>query len=243
MSKLLKCNLTLVTVAFIAFIVGIIAVSLWRATATRDNAIATVLRHKHARDMSREERGYGSPEQINAAQIIRRDRSKTIRQLIEAAARDVEPLVSNDKDRVRYPRYDSKHLAILLLGDFRAGEAVPVLLDNLEYRNPREIPGGFPDIDALYPAAEALSKIGMPAVQPLIEKLAGYEPNSIGSKICKWILREIMGIRLARLRLQIAIKEARDTTVKQNLTAALSYFKTDQEKAAEERARRKKATG
>lgn len=60
-----------------------------------------------------------------------------------------------------------------------------------------------------------------PSVGPTIEKLAGYTPENKGSRFCCWILKEILSIRLARLRLQIAIEEARDPTVKQNLTAAL----------------------
>jgi hypothetical protein len=60
-----------------------------------------------------------------------------------------------------------------------------------------------------------------PSVGPTIEKLAGYAPKSEGSGLCCWVLKKILGVRLGRVRLQIAIEEARDPTVKQNLTAAL----------------------
>jgi hypothetical protein len=80
-------------------------------------------------------------------------------------------------------------------------------------------------------------------VGPTINKLGAYPPEARGNLVCRWILREILGVRLARLSLQIAIEETKDETVKTTLTAALPYFKTEQEKAAEERARQKKDSG
>ncbi len=177
-----------------------------------------------------------------AAEAIRNERTEIIKQLIEFASENVEPLPSSDSRFIEYPWHDLKHLSILLLGDLRAIEAIPVLLDNLEYKNPRK--RAVPELlnkDGWYPAVEALSKIGMPAVEPTIRKLSGYEPNSKGSELCCWILKKILGVRLARLRLQIAIEETRDKGAKKNLTVALPYFKTDREKAEEERAHREKA--
>ena len=179
-------------------------------------------------------------EREKAAEAIRNERTEIIKQLIEFAAENVEPLPSSDSRFIEYPWHDSKHFAILLLGDMSAVEAVPVLLENIEYRNPRKLWGSLLDKDGWHPAVEALSKIGMPAVEPTIKKLSSYEPKSDGSELCCWILKKILGVRLARLRLQIAIEETRDKAVKKNLVAALPYFKTSQEKAVEERARREK---
>ena len=191
--------------------------------------------------MSKREKIYGSAEQINAAQTIRKKWSDTIQQLIKSAGRDVKPLSRSDPENIRYPRYDSKHLSILLLGDMRSTEAVPVLLDNLEYRNPRQLAGSYPDVNDLYPAVEALSKIGMPAIEPTIDKLGSYTEQCLGRKLCCWVIKEVLGARLGKFRLEIAIEEARDETVRNNFRAVLLYFKTDQEKAAEERAEREKA--
>jgi hypothetical protein len=177
-----------------------------------------------------------------AAEAIRNDHGALIKRLIRLAKEKVEPLTSSDPRFVEYPWHDSKHLSILLLGDLRAVEAVDILLENLTYKNPKSLEssealsqGGW------YPAAEALSKIGMPAVEPIIKKLGSYKPNSKGSDLCCWILKEILGVKLARLRLQIAIEDTREATIRENLTAVLPYFKTEQEKAAEERAQREKA--
>jgi hypothetical protein len=242
MSRLLKSALTLSAIAVVAFILGTLVSRPRNRHDTIEAATDIVTKHKQEEDMAREEKIYGSSKQIDAAQAIRQKWSDTISQLIQSASRGVKPLSLSDPENIRYPRHDSKHLSILLLGDIRAVEAVPVLLDNLEYHNPRELAGSYQDVNGLYPAAEALSKIGMPAVGPTIKKLGDYAPNSKGSEICCWILKKILGVRLARLRLQIAIEETRDEAVKKNLSAALPYFKTDQEKAAEERTRHKKTT-
>ena len=175
-----------------------------------------------------------------AAEAIRAERTELIGRLIQLAGEKVQPLPSSDPRFVEYPWHDSKHLSILLLGDLRAAEGVPVLLANLEYQNPRSLFGDFMDKDGWYPAVEALCKIGMPAVDPTVAKLGEVGPKSKAGELCSWILNKILGPRLARVRLEITIEETRDAAAKANLKAALPYFKTEQEKAAEERARESK---
>jgi len=180
-------------------------------------------------------------EREKAAEAIRKESVERINHLLEFASEKVQRLYPDDPASP-YPWHDSKHLATLLLGDLRAIQAVPILLENLEYKNPRSfIQGLLLDQGGWYPAAEALSKIGMPAVGPTIEKLGGYTADSLGHQLCCWVIKEVLGARLGRLRVEIAIEEARDETVRNNLAAVLPYFKTEQEKAAEERAEREKA--
>ena len=177
-----------------------------------------------------------------AAQEVRNKYEQLIKELIRLAGQEVQRWHPDDPTS-SYPWHDSKHLSILLLGDLRAIQAVPILIENLAYKNPREIvadariggSGGY------YPAAEALSKIGLPAVGSVIDKLGKYGGQEEGHRICCWIIREILGPRLGKVRLEMAIEETKDDTVKKNLTAELPYFKTEKEKADEERARREKA--
>lgn len=178
-----------------------------------------------------------------AAEAIRKEHSKLIQQLITFSAEKVERLDPKDP-KSPYPWHDSKHLAILLLGDLRAVQAIPVLFNNLEYKNPKTpwTHVSWEEGD-LYPAAGALVKIGVPAVEPAIDRLATEDEEGWGRRLCCWVIKKVLGTRLGKLRLQMAIEETRDPTVKKNLTATLPYFKTEQEKAAEERARRKKPTG
>lgn len=178
-------------------------------------------------------------EREKVAEAIRQQHQECVQGLIELAAEKVKPTPSRTTQDSEYIRHHSKHLAILILGDFRATEAVPVLLENLEYRNPNMlVVTTYPEEGQLYHAAGALSKIGMPAVGPTIKKLGSSAQKNKGGELCCWVLKKILGVKLARARLQIAIEETRDATVKKNLTAVLPCFKTEQEKAAEERARR-----
>lgn len=183
-------------------------------------------------------------EREKATETIRNERAELIRDLIGLAGQEVERWHPDDLTS-SYPWHDSKHLAILLLGDLRAFEALPVLIENLGYRNPRQrvIDARIVEEGWYYPAAEALSKIGMPAVGSIIDNLGVSAQKSKSSELCCWVLKKILGVRLSRVRLQIAIEETRDEAVKNKLTEALLYFKTEQEKAAEERARRGKNSG
>ena len=165
-------------------------------------------------------------ERERAAEAVRKQRSDLIEELLELAAEKVEPGPSSDPRFVEYPWHDSKHLAILLLGDLRAIEAVPVLLENLEYRNPRSIVVNAPlDKGGWFPAVESLSKIGMPAIGPTIKKLGGYDEDGMGRGLCCWVIKKVLGEKLGRMRIEMAIEKSRDRRLKKNLDAALSYFK------------------
>lgn len=236
-----KTKVIMVAVAFMIGAMSVLAVGLF--VSNKDS-------QEVRNQPSESEKSYENPyagltsrdlkEREQAAEAVHNEHTELIKRLIQLAAQKVERRFPDDPTS-SYPWHDSKHLSLLLLGDLRAVEAVLVLLENLEYKNPKTILvweqlgiGGW------YPAAEALSKIGTPAVGPTIDKLGAYPPEARGNLICCWILREILGVRLARLRLQIAIEETKDEAVKTNLTAALPDFKTLQEKLDEERARREK---
>jgi len=166
------------------------------------------------------------------AEEIRNHQVQLIRELIRLAGTTVEPLPSSDAQFASYPWHDSKHLATLLLGDLRAVEAVPTLVDDLEYKNPRTLLHGLLDKGGWYPAVEALSKIGMPAVGPIIDKLGSYTEDCLGRELCCWIIKEVLGARLGKVRLEMAIEESREPAAKENLTAALRHFKAEWQSAA-----------
>ena len=175
----------------------------------------------------------------NAAKKIAEQRENSIKLLIQLISKN--DLNSTAKDNSDNPWHATKHFAILLLGDFRSTEAVSILVDNLTYRNPRQIfTYDYMDVDGWFPAVEALAKIGMPAIDPVIAKLATFPEGSQGYKNCCWIIRAVLGEKLGRYKLQLAAEEAKDPEVKQKLLAAakLDFFQTQQEKADAERARR-----
>lgn len=170
----------------------------------------------------------------DVANAIRAARAQLIEHLIQLAEEPGQGVPIPGTQEVAYPWHEPRHLAILLLGDLRASEAVVLLLENIEYKNPREMFGGLLNKSGWYPAVETLSKIGMPAVGPLLDKLGQVGPTSTAGDLYCWTLKEILGMRLARARIQIAIEETQNDTAKANLQAALPYFMTPQEKAAQE---------
>lgn len=147
-----------------------------------------------------------------------KEREERVQKLIALAAKEtqgVQGVMVEERGYapVHYPWHDAKHLAMILLGDLRAAEAVPILLENLEYRVPRftgYTSGRFAAVrgSAMHPATEALVKIGMPAVEPLVEKLAGLSEDGVARRLGVLVLDEILGRRLARARLQKAIEWA-----------------------------------
>ena len=130
--------------------------------------------------------------------------------------------------------HNSKHLAIFALGDLRAADAVGVLVKGIEYYNPSERAGSYLGLEERYPTAEALGKIGMPSVGPTLEKLRSYDEDGVGRRLCCWVINDVLGQKLGRIRLEMAIEETENPAAKKNLReAALAYFKTAEEKAAE----------
>ena len=100
-------------------------------------------------------------------------------------------------------------------------------MENLEYENPFEgYAGSYRALVIEFRAAGALAKIGMPAAEPVLNKLRDFELYKQESVICCWILQGILGEKLAQARIQIAIEEIKDEKVNENLNDALSYIKT-----------------
>ena len=176
----------------------------------------------------------------DAAKAIRKEQAALVTHLIELAQGPSWPFQTALGPMPSLPEWrEPKHQAMLLLGDIRAADAVPTLLANIEYENPRDAVGGFPSKGEMYPAVEALSKIGMPAVDPVLAKLGEVDPTSTAAELCCWTLRKILGAKLGRVRLEIAIEETRDSSVRENLKVALPYFRTSAEKVADEYRQRK----
>lgn len=164
---------------------------------------------------------------------ILKERKDCVQELIALAATEVQgrELKLGDQVVVEYPWHDAKHLAIILLGDLRAAEGVPVLVENLEYENPKKVFSGSDEKAAVkgsywHPATESLIKIGMPSVGPVIGKLGGYADNCLGRRLCLVVLKGILGPRLAEASLQIAIEEAKDEAARANLKAALRQLES-----------------
>lgn len=158
----------------------------------------------------------GQEARKEAARAVQDQHERLIGELIVQAGERVEPSrdVIGDTMWLHYPYLDAKHTAVLLLGDLRAKEAVPVLLENLTYFRPKLLAVmrgselGPAEGPGWYPAVESLIKIGIPSVEPVMERLARFEEDCLERRLCVVILRGILGDGLAEARLKIAIEEA-----------------------------------
>jgi len=101
--------------------------------------------------------------------------------------------------------------AMLLLGDYRASEAVPALVERIDYRDPRTlVTGRYYTIAESFPAAAALVKIGCPCVTPLVTMLATTDRTKKAHELALWALEEILGKHLAKVRLEDEIERMKD---------------------------------
>lgn len=181
-----------------------------------------------SQDMTEREKAYSA---------MAKERADTIKALMDLAGQQVTPkqLGSGKDILTENPYHDRKHLAILLLGELRAAEAVPVLMRNIDYVNPRAADGGYAlGIPGGYPAVEALIRIGMPSVDAVVKQLRTYKEACEGRRLCCVVLRDILGYNLALARLQMALDQERDEGAKACLSAAATNLK---EKMAEEKER------
>ncbi len=104
---------------------------------------------------------------LRAGDISPEERSGLVAGLLTAARVEEHP----------YPLLSTAFLAIELLGELRAEEAVPVLLDRLLDEFPRLLVTGEQRVT---PAGQALAKIGQPALEPMIARAAGASDEEWG---------------------------------------------------------------
>ncbi len=121
---------------------------------------------------------------------------------------------------------DVKASAIYLLGMYRIAGAVPRLIKDISFPYPQGIIKGLPlVIIGASPAANALTRIGMPSVKPIIAALQhGTQFRYRHTMVA--ILENVEGRPVARFRLKRAISEAPTAIEKSNLTAALAEIPT-----------------
>ena len=107
--------------------------------------------------------------------------------------------------------------AIRLLGQIRAAEAVPVLVDELTFPTPYAENGG-PALairDAL-PSVAALIEIGSPSIEPLLSKAEGSD-DSVVTTCTAFILDQILGMDAAIAVIDVRIAAEQDPEVSRRL--------------------------
>ena len=164
-------------------------------------------------------------EREDGASNIKEQYSKLIDGLIEIASKQIE--IPKTVQDMEYIQHETKYHSIILLGDLRAAKAVPVLLDNIEYVNPNiTVVSGLLEIEHIFISAGALIKIGIPVVEPVLDRLSMVNNDRRKVSVYCEILNKILGSKLVKYRIQITIDETKDETAKKNLGDALSYIET-----------------
>jgi HEAT repeat protein len=113
--------------------------------------------------------------------------------------------------------------AMLLLGELRAVEAVPLLVRCLTYEVYYKNTKRPQTADDLYPAVRALSDIGSPAIEPVLERVAGADDPEV-HRAAAAALRGILGQRRAHAILLQEAQANASAPARQRLRAAAAIL-------------------
>lgn len=133
--------------------------------------------------------GLFSPDDAARSQAVaqaRTERSARVEELIS--------IVQHGNDDA--PVGGSEHSAILLLGEYRATEAVPILAEHLLFlpKPGRLVATEMLETSTYYPCAAALVKIGQPSgvVRLMLRKIA-LSPQEQERNLAAWVMMKIQG--------------------------------------------------
>ena len=146
-----------------------------------------------------------------AASRVLSDRSTTIKTLIQLAG------AKEEKPQWRGP----KDLAVELLGEYRATEAIDLLVKDVSYR----VPAISPADDSLvgYTCAKALIEIGSPSVQAIVRCLQ-QPAKEKELMLFAHVIRRIDGEDVGLFRLEAALKET-PLGAKKNIESLIEIYK------------------
>lgn len=156
----------------------------------------------------------------DAASIILENRRDTINRLLKIA--------DQEKDEGVLDR--TKELAISLLGEYRAIEAVPFLVKNVNYRVLAL--GQIDDGLSRYPCARALRKIGAAAYPVIWRRFREPIKDEEDIALFAQIVRLVDGEEIGQARIELARKDAENIgppdgpVMRKNLDRLLEHYKT-----------------
>ena len=126
---------------------------------------------------------------------------------------------------------DFKVSIAIVLGEYRAVECIPFLMQHLEpdHRYPRMMVNGrLPPPDLVTykePMRAALEKIGAPAIPPLMGKITQTDNAQLMEK-CLSICNAIEGAEVTQFRLQRLSEKETDPKKKERLQSALKVYES-----------------
>lgn len=124
---------------------------------------------------------------------------------------------------------EAKVYAVVVLGEYQASEAVPMLVRHFEWDEKDTYNGGSDyrkrvARDLVRPVTHALFNIGHPAVPALLNRIQ-ETMDSNAMERCVRICRAIEGPEVTQFRLQGLIENATDYTKRERLQFALDILK------------------
>lgn len=153
-------------------------------------------------------------EQRLALGVMRREHAENIQSLIKLVG---QKEVDDSQDGVR-------HLAIRLLGDMRATEAIALLVERLTYL-PNRAPYVLEELprEAYYPCAMALINIGDPSTSAVINSIE-WKKDKTTREVAAWVLMQIKGKEEAAQCLQDLANKSHDGRLKPRLQEAHDFI-------------------
>lgn len=118
---------------------------------------------------------------------------------------------------------ESKTYAIYLAGQLHAVGAVSILIANIDFKATKVDPKGGIGRWGMYPAQEALSKIGSPSVNMILDLLAD-ESQELRRKLMCFVISDVHGKDLAKMLVKGRYEGERDPAKKARLDDALKVF-------------------
>jgi hypothetical protein len=116
--------------------------------------------------------------------------------------------------------------AVRLLGDLRAENSVPVLVENITFGRLHPLAGGAASSPDDYPPVLALTLIGKPATKALVPRLFSEDDMLRRWLMCK-VIYDVEGETTGKFILEEALSKAVNPKEKEHLERSLKYFQPD----------------
>jgi len=145
---------------------------------------------------------------LAAARELTGRRAQTIEALIAILKEPVTDSAAKAKDpasAIKAALYSTRQLAIEVLGEYRATEAVGVLIANISYLGV-SLDLGY-KVASAYPSVRALGRIGTPSLAGIIARL-DQSTTDKEMKLFATVFRIVDGEDVAILRAELALREA-----------------------------------
>lgn len=154
-------------------------------------------------------------DRVSAQHLVLNNRKDMIKYLVSVLDSPLRP------HEEFYTSTTSRNIAIFLLGELRAKEAVT---DLVKWLTPKPGQGLTIDFEPMYsPAGYALVKIGLPSVPPLLELVKSAPTPALREELLK-IIVSILGEENTKILIVGALTKEISATKRDNLKAAMDLL-------------------